>query len=53
MGSILKVNSSGPEVAALQQALQNAGFNPGVIDGIFALGTDAAVRAFQRSEGLA
>ena len=40
-------------MAALQQALQAAGFSPGAIDGSFGLGTEAAVLAFQRSKGLA
>jgi putative chitinase len=53
MASILALNSSGPDVVALQQALQAAGFSPGAIDGSFGLGTEAAVLAFQRSEGLA
>ena len=49
---VLKVNSSGPEVTALQQALAAAGFSPGNADGQFGLGTEAAVLAFQRSQGL-
>jgi peptidoglycan L-alanyl-D-glutamate endopeptidase CwlK len=53
MSEILKLNSSGPEVSALQQALARAGFNPGVADGVFGLGTEAAVLGFQRSKGLA
>ena len=53
MSAILKLNSSGPDVAELQRALQAAGFNPGSIDGFFGNGTEAAVLAFQRSEGLA
>jgi putative chitinase len=53
MGSILTLNSSGSDVVALQQALQAAGFSPGAIDGSFGPGTEAAVLAFQRSEGLA
>jgi putative chitinase len=53
MGSILKLNSSGPDVAALQQALVNAGFSPGMIDSSFGAGTEVAVLAFQRSKGLA
>jgi putative chitinase len=53
MASILKVNSSGPDVVALQRALKSAGFDPGRDDGTFDLGTEAAVIAFQRSEGLA
>lgn len=53
MGTILQLNSSGPDVAALQRSLGDAGFNPGSIDGSFDLATQAAVLAFQRSEGLA
>jgi putative chitinase len=53
MSDLLRVNSSGPDVAALQQALAKAGFNPGVADGVFGLGTEAAVLGFQRSKGLA
>ncbi len=49
---ILKEGSSGPEVVALQEKLKDAGFNPGKIDGIFGLGTEAAVLAFQKSQGL-
>jgi putative chitinase len=47
-----KIGSSGPEVADLQRALAAAGFPPGAADGSFGPGTDAAVRAFQRSSGL-
>lgn len=53
MGEILRLNSSGPEVSALQLALSRAGFNPGSADGTFGLGTEAAVLAFQRSKALA
>ena len=48
----LKRHMSGSEVARLQQALLDRGFNPGRIDGDFGGGTEAAVVAFQRSEGL-
>lgn len=41
----------GEDVKALQQALANKGFSPGSIDGVFGAATDAAVRAFQHSEG--
>jgi putative chitinase len=53
VSNILKVNSSGADVTALQDALARAGFNPGNVDGLFGLGTEAAVLAFQRSQGLA
>lgn len=42
----------GAAIRALQQALAVRGFNPGKTDGVFGLGTEAAVIAFQRSEGL-
>jgi putative chitinase len=40
------------QIKALQAVLHKRGFNPGAIDGVFGLGTQAAVMAFQRSEGL-
>ena len=49
---IIQLGSSGSDVVLLQQSLQNAGFSPGGIDGDFGVGTQAAVIAFQRSEGL-
>ena len=45
MSAMLRLNSSGPDVRALQLALQAAGFNPGAIDGSFGPGTEAAVLA--------
>ena len=53
MSDALALQSSGPDVTALQEALQKAGFDPGAIDGFFGNGTQAAVLAFQRSQGLA
>jgi peptidoglycan L-alanyl-D-glutamate endopeptidase CwlK len=50
--AILREGVTGPEVTALQQRLKELGFNPGRIDGGFGPGTEAAVIAFQRSEGL-
>lgn len=49
---ILKEGSSGPEVVTLQEKLKQAGFSPGNIDGAFGPGTEAALMAFQRSQGL-
>lgn len=50
--SILKVGSTGPDVSTLQDRLRELGFDPGATDGNFGPGTEAAVIAFQRSEGL-
>ncbi|MEF9996496.1 MAG: peptidoglycan-binding protein, partial [Burkholderiaceae bacterium] len=48
----LELGSSGTKVTKLQQALLDAGFPPGAIDGDFGAGTEAAVIAYQRSQGL-
>src|SRR6266478_1761939 len=50
--AILKRGSTGPEVTALQQRLQDLGFDPNGIDGIFGPGTESAVKAFQQAKGL-
>lgn len=44
--------SSGPEVTRLQHKLNELGFSPGFIDGVYGTGTKAAVLAFQRCAGL-
>ncbi|MGB5959250.1 MAG: peptidoglycan-binding domain-containing protein [Coleofasciculaceae cyanobacterium] len=49
---LLRQGSSGPIVAQLQQRLKDKGFNPGNIDGVFGLGTQGAVRAFQKMNKL-
>lgn len=49
---ILRRGATGPEVEKLQMRLKERGFDPGNIDGVFGGGTEAAVLAFQRSEGL-
>jgi putative chitinase len=49
---ILRIGSTGPEVAELQTELKTRGFSPGAIDGRFGPGTQAAIIAFQRSEDL-
>lgn len=49
---MLQLDDQGPAVQALQSALKKAGFNPGSVDGDFGHGTEAAVMAFQASEGL-
>ena len=47
-----KRGSTGGNVSQLQTQLAARGFNPGQIDGDFGAGTEAAVMAFQLSEGL-
>lgn len=49
---LIQEGSSGPLVKQLQERLQEKGFNPGNIDGVFGLGTKSAVRAFQKANGL-
>lgn len=49
---ILQEGITGSDVTALQTLLRTRGFPPGAIDGTFGPGTEAAVIAFQRSEGL-
>lgn len=53
MARVLQEGSCGEEVKRLQQALKDKGFDTGEIDGKFGTGTEAAVIAFQKSEGLA
>jgi putative chitinase len=48
----LKEGCKGPDVTDLQTRLQAKGFPPGAIDGDFGPGTEAALIAFQKSEGL-
>jgi peptidoglycan hydrolase-like protein with peptidoglycan-binding domain len=43
--AVLKLDSRGTDVMALQQALKARGFDPGVPDGDFGPGTEAAVIA--------
>ncbi len=47
-----KEGASGPKIIKLQEALKSKGFSPAHVDGEFGLGTEAAVIAFQNSEGL-
>jgi peptidoglycan hydrolase-like protein with peptidoglycan-binding domain len=50
---LLKRGSSGTAVRQLQEALKEAGHDPGPIDGDFGPATEAAVRAFQQEKGIA
>jgi len=52
MRTFLRLGSRGKAVARLQQRLKDVGFNPGALDGDFGPATQAAVLAFQKSEGL-
>ena len=45
---VLRRGSSGTAVRQLQEALKEAGHDPGPIDGIFGPKTEAAVKKFQR-----
>lgn len=49
---VLRLGDTGPAVKRLQRRLKKLNFNPGKIDGDFGPATEAAVLAFQRSEGL-
>ena len=53
-GELIKMGSSGPQVAEMQGLLIKAGFSvgPAGADGIFGQGTYEAVRRFQESRGL-
>ncbi len=50
--AVLQLGSSGPGVTALQQRLQQRGFDPGGTNGQFGSATQLAVEAFQKSVGL-
>jgi len=50
--STLRRGSKGSEVKALQQYLNQLGYNCGTPDGIFGTKTEAAVKAFQKAKGL-
>jgi hypothetical protein len=49
---VLKIGSSGPEVLNLQQRLKELGFDPNGVDGNFGPGTQTALIAFQKANGL-
>jgi peptidoglycan L-alanyl-D-glutamate endopeptidase CwlK len=49
---VLQEGAKGPEVMELQSRLKQLGFPPGTIDGTFGPATEAAVLAFQNSQGL-
>lgn len=51
-GPLLRRGTRGEPVKALQRRLAELGIDPGPLDGIFGPRTEAAVRAFQRREGI-
>lgn len=51
-GVNLKVGSRGTQVSELQACMNAAGYNTGVVDGVFGNNTAAGVKAFQASKGL-
>lgn len=50
--ALSKYGSTGDEVTAIQQKLQELGYSPGIVDGIYGSKTQEAVIAFQRDQGL-
>jgi hypothetical protein len=49
---LCRTNMTGTRVSQIQQALKNAGYNPGPIDGDIGQQTMSAVNAFQRDKNL-
>lgn len=50
---LCETNMSSDVVRRIQAALDNAGFNPGPVDGVIGRGTMSAVKQYQQSKGLA
>ncbi len=50
---LCQTNMSGTNISAIQRTLKTAGFDPGTIDGRMGPVTLSALRAFQKSKGLA
>ena len=50
--SALRVGSTGTKVKNMQQRLKDLGYYTGSVDGVFGQGTENAVKAFQRANGL-
>jgi GH24 family phage-related lysozyme (muramidase) len=50
--NVLSRGSRGGRVMVLQSSLKGAGFDPGLMDGHFGVGTQSAVMAFQRANNL-
>ncbi len=52
MEVLSKYGSSGDEVRQIQQKLKNWGYYTGNVDGVYGSKTQAAVRKFQKTNGL-
>lgn len=52
VSSSKSIRVAGLSVRDVQQALKNAGFNPGKVDGKMGGNTDRAIKQFQKAEGL-
>ena len=52
MTDTLRNGSRGDAVKALQEKLNSLGYNSGTADGIFGAKTEAAVKQFQKANGL-
>lgn len=50
--SALRLGSSGSKVKTMQQKLKNLGYYTGSVDGQFGEGTEKALKAFQKANGL-
>ena len=50
--SALRLGSTGTKVKNMQQRLKDLGYYTGSVDGVFGQGTENAVKAFQRANGL-
>src|SRR5918912_1193869 len=50
---VLRPGSTGEAVRELQLALKGLGYDPGAVDGHFGPRTEAAVKAFQKAQGIA
>ena len=51
--ALSKMGSTGAEVKAIQQTLKERGLYTGSVDGIYGSQTQAAVKKFQKQQGLA
>lgn len=50
--ALSKIGSRGQEVINIQTRLKNWGYYKGTVDGVFGSGTQAAIKSFQRKNGL-